>query len=34
MLEHCLGLGLGATAIGLVGYLTRSIFGTIQSPIM
>jgi hypothetical protein len=30
MLEHCLlGLGLGATGVGLVRYLTRSIFRVI-----
>jgi hypothetical protein len=30
MLEYCLGLGWGATAVGLFHYLTISIFRTIE----
>jgi hypothetical protein len=32
MLEHCLGLGFGATEVGPVCYLTRSIFRIKQFP--
>jgi hypothetical protein len=33
MLEHCLGLRLGATEVGPVHYLTRSIFRIKQLPV-
>jgi hypothetical protein len=32
MLEHCLGLSFGATEVGQVHYLTRSIFRIKQFP--